>query len=120
MKRALFILACLSCILAGCALSSGDNQHPLKETVDKYRSIKPGMSQQEVVALLGAPDEVDKKGTLHWWRDVSPSESGGHGVELNVAFNSDRQVTVTQVEGTEDRVAPGIATPPYMPGGPRP
>src|SRR5476649_586495 len=106
MRRIPLIPICLTCLLAGCAMSSGDNRAPLKETVANYRSIKPGMSQKEVVALLGAPDEVDRKGNLHWWRDVSPGESGGRGVELNVAFNSDRQVTATQVEATEDRTAP--------------
>jgi hypothetical protein len=119
MRRIILITVCLSCLLAGCALSRV-NQFPLNATVANYHLIKPGMSQKEVVALLGAPDEVDKKENLHWWTDAP----GHGGVELSVTFNGDRQVTATQVESgsqwAEDRDIPGAVTPPYSPGGPRP
>ncbi|HWA10741.1 MAG TPA: hypothetical protein VG838_14960 [Opitutaceae bacterium] len=100
-------LVCLSLALAGCA-SARLAPLPLRTVLADYRSITAGMTEAEVVALLGSPDRIDRDGTRHWWEDRQPGSMMDHFAELDVKFDADSRVVTTKVRtGTDFNAGAG-------------
>jgi hypothetical protein len=63
----LTLVCCCSLLSAGCT-TTAQIQHqgkPLEQVMADYHSIKKGMTKDEVIAQLGAPNYVED-GVLHW------------------------------------------------------
>jgi outer membrane protein assembly factor BamE (lipoprotein component of BamABCDE complex) len=73
-----------------------------------YRSIGKGMTEEQVVALLGTPDRIDKAGTLHWWQDRSPNTSSTDYVELDVNFDVEGRVVETAVRSGDEHYSDSV------------
>ena len=96
-----------SLLLTGCT-STRINPHPLRQVMADYRSIGKGMTEEQVVAVLGAPDRIDKAGTLHWWQDRSPYTSSTDYVELDVNFDGEGRVVETAVRSGDEHYADSV------------
>jgi len=95
------LVVCFSILMAACT-STSINPHPLRQIMADYRSIEEGMTEAQVVALLGAPDRIDKNGVLHWWQDIDPYPNSDRFAELDVTFDSEWRVLETKVRSGND------------------
>src|SRR5476651_2452162 len=67
MRTLTLTLVCCALLSAGCA-TTAQIQHqgkPLEQVMADYHAIKKGMTKDEVIAQLGAPNYVEG-GVLHW------------------------------------------------------
>ena len=96
-----------SLLLAGCT-STRINPHPLRQVMADYRSIEKGMTEEQVVALLGSPDRIDQTGILHWWQDRSPNTSSTDYVELDVSVDGEGRVLTTAVRSGDEHYSDSV------------
>jgi outer membrane protein assembly factor BamE (lipoprotein component of BamABCDE complex) len=94
-------LSGLCILLAGC--SSVPNRNNSLETARaNYNAIHRGMSQEEVMGLLGPPDGKDKNGNPRW-RHWEPADVNGDSyVELDLNFDSQGSVAKVIVHTGSD------------------
>jgi hypothetical protein len=100
-------LVVFSLFLAGCT-STRINPHPLRQVMAEYRSIEKGMTEEQVVALLGTPDRIDQTGMLHWWQDLSPGPNSTDYVELDVSVDGEGRVLTTAVRSGDEHYADSV------------
>lgn len=117
MRTSLF-LVCFSFLLAGC-MHLRVSQRPLGQIMASYRSVTTGMTKQEVIARLGAPDNVERNGVLHW----EEGSSAERYADLRVKLDADGRVLRTTVWSTNSGPYPQIddrlVNPQVLPPDPR-
>ncbi|HWA08927.1 MAG TPA: outer membrane protein assembly factor BamE [Opitutaceae bacterium] len=96
MKTIPMILACVPLFLAGCTLLH-HQQRPMPEVLADYHSISRGMSRDDVLSRLGAPDTQDRAGNLHWKQEWYAGDSADRYAELTVNFDTAGLVRATRV-----------------------
>src|ERR1700676_3747596 len=92
--RITLTLMCFSLLSAGC-MSTHAEQQTLRKLMADYQSIEKGMTEEEVIARLGAPKKSDNAEafTLHWRQDPSLDPTSGHYAALDVSFDGDGRVS---------------------------
>ena len=88
MKR---FLAALALVLAGCAGAPDGRQYD--RTDDRFARVQVGMSHEEILALLGRPDQTmpfPRSGQEAW--SYVYQDGFGYMVEHSITFGSDGRV----------------------------
>ena len=94
----LILLALISCLLVGCAASL-TTKKPVSAIEAQYAAIEIGMTEDEVVALLGKPDRRDLEGKWHWKHELRTwfgTEDRDY-VELTVSVDHNGRISETTV-----------------------
>jgi hypothetical protein len=86
-------LVCFACIVGGCRTES------FEQNLKRFESIRRGMSEVEVVALLGEP--VRQVSQVSEWEDLVKLGDEHEYALLLVAFDGQRRVIEVHVSHTD-------------------
>lgn len=117
-KPIILIFVCFFLLMPGCMTHLRVTRRPLGQIIADYRSIEKGMTEQQVIARLGEPNNVEGNEVSHW----EEGSSSASYADLRVSFDAGRQVRKTSVWSTNDSspsISDRLINPPGPPADPR-